>query len=121
MTMHPSELLFRLRQLPQDAAATIGQLAVAVECLSAQSQQIQPSAPVAFTPDQLITEEELADWIRESLSTLRKWRGSGKGPKFVRKPRRVAYLVRDVQDWLDGQKVSSTAEADARRDQRTKK
>jgi hypothetical protein len=33
--------------------------------------------------------------------SLRTWRRKGKGPKFVRMRTRIAYLVDDINAWLD--------------------
>lgn len=93
----------------------VSQLVAVVEALANRSEPFQGVAPLIGSPDQLINTEELADWIRESVSTIQQWRVSGKGPKFIRKPKHVVYLVGDVQDWLASQRVSSTTEADARR------
>lgn len=121
IAVDPSELLFALKQLPQDEAATVRQLLTAAERLAAQAQATRPISPAIVNPDQLITTEELAGWLRESVSTIHHWRVSGKGPRFVRKPKHVVYRVRDVQDWLDRQTVSSTSEVGARRNRRRRK
>ena len=113
--MRLPKILFSLKRLPQDDPATVGQLVAVVEALAYRSEPPQEFTPTTFAPDQLITTEELAGWIRESVYTVQQWRVSGKGPKFVRKPKHVAYRVRDVQDWLDSQRVSSTSENDMRR------
>jgi hypothetical protein len=42
--------------------------------------------------------------------TLAKWRLSGHGPKFIRVNRRIAYDPKDVQEWLDARRVSSTSQ-----------
>jgi hypothetical protein len=32
---------------------------------------------------------------------LQKWRLTGKGPKYIKKPKNISYKVGDVKDWLD--------------------
>lgn len=43
--------------------------------------------------------------------TLRKWRVSGRGPRYVKVGHHVKYDWRDVEAWLESRKISSTSEA----------
>jgi hypothetical protein len=48
-----------------------------------------------------------------TIGTLAKWRVSGAGPKFIRVNRRIAYHPKDIADWLNARRVSSTSEGGA--------
>lgn len=111
--MTPNEFLDKLKSLPPDTNLTPTHLIAVLEMLvkSAPSNE----ADIDCYPDsKLISEEKLAEWIDESVNTLQKWRVSGKGPKFIKKPKNIAYRVKDVRDWLDNLTVSSTAESHTR-------
>jgi excisionase family DNA binding protein len=56
-----------------------------------------------MTNDELKTTEELAERLRISTSTLRRWRSNGEGPKFIRVGKKVRYRQSDVEDWLSSQ------------------
>lgn len=53
---------------------------------------------------------EAADYLGLSVSTLNKWRVTGKGPKFVKLGRAVAYRTPDLHDWLEKQAKRSTSQ-----------
>lgn len=46
---------------------------------------------------------ELAKEIDVSTGTLARWRGNGRGPRFVRIAGRIHYLKSDVQEWIQSQ------------------
>lgn len=52
---------------------------------------------------ELLTSEEVAEWIRVSPSTLCRWRRTGQGPRVLwlsaTCPR---YRRRDVEAWMEG-------------------
>jgi predicted DNA-binding transcriptional regulator AlpA len=53
-------------------------------------------------PKSLLTPEELAAEFGLQPSTLRKWRGDGSGPPFVRLAYHVVrYRRADVEAWID--------------------
>lgn len=61
------------------------------------------------TPNDLIDENELCDWLRITTHTTRKWRLLGKGPKFHRLGGHlVRYSRAEVQAWLDANTYTST-------------
>jgi predicted DNA-binding transcriptional regulator AlpA len=62
---------------------------------------------VAIIPP--LTDEEVSKITRRSKSTLRRWRRTGYGPKFVRLQREVRYKAADVQNWLDSLPASVAA------------
>jgi excisionase family DNA binding protein len=49
----------------------------------------------------LMTEQELAEYVRVSLRTVRKWRAEGTGPPYLRAGRQIRYRKRDVDAWLE--------------------
>jgi predicted DNA-binding transcriptional regulator AlpA len=54
-----------------------------------------------FLTDRLLTERELADWLKVSIPTLRRWRMEGIGPEFIKcGPSLVCYQLAAVQRWL---------------------
>jgi len=116
--MTPDEFLFKLQNLPPDTVLTATHLAALLEVLKptalhAQAQVVEGNYDT-YPNSKIIGEDELGDWIGEAVSTLQKWRVSGKGPKFIKKPKNVGYRVGDVKDWLDTLTVSSTAESHVR-------
>lgn len=58
----------------------------------------------------LMRVNEAAGHLGLSVSTLNKWRVTGKGPKFVKLGRAVAYRVCDLHDWLEKQAKRSTSQ-----------
>jgi predicted DNA-binding transcriptional regulator AlpA len=51
-----------------------------------------------------------AAFLGVSISTLAKWRVSGKGPRFVKLGSKVAYRTSDLEDWLEAQTRMSTSD-----------
>ncbi|WP_417784189.1 helix-turn-helix transcriptional regulator [Terasakiella pusilla] len=56
------------------------------------------------------TEKEFAQYYRMSLQTIRSWRVSGKGPKFLKIGRSVRYKKEEIQKWEDSIICSSTSQ-----------
>ena len=56
--------------------------------------------------DELVSEQELAAWLKVSPHTLRTWRNRSQGPAFVRAGSLYRYKVSDVQTWLDARKIT---------------
>ena len=71
-------------------------------------------AELALTPvdlDRLITERAAAAFLNFSVKTVRNWRVTGRGPKFVRaSSNAVRYRLRDLMAWSEERLVSSTSE-----------
>lgn len=111
--MTPDEFIFKLKNLPSDTNLTPNHLIAVLETLSHSMGKDEDDFD-SYPSSKLIGEEKLAEWIDESISTLQKWRVSGKGPKFIKKPKNIAYKVGDVRDWLDNLTVASTAESHVR-------
>lgn len=63
-----------------------------------------------MTIDHLLSAKSLAERLNVTEGCLAKWRLSGDGPRFIRVQRRIAYDPRDVAEWLDARRVSSTSQ-----------
>jgi predicted DNA-binding transcriptional regulator AlpA len=48
----------------------------------------------------VFSEGELAKQLVVSRAALRKWRGQGRGPRFLRLGKCIRYLAADVEAWL---------------------
>lgn len=58
----------------------------------------------------LIKPEDAASRLCLSSATLRKWRWEGKGPRFIKVGRKVAYRESDVTAFIDAQTRRSTSD-----------
>lgn len=50
----------------------------------------------------LLNEYDVADILRLSVATMRHWRMTGKGPKWLKLGSAVRYRPEDVQTYLEG-------------------
>jgi excisionase family DNA binding protein len=57
----------------------------------------------------LLTVEEVADLLRCSVSSLNKWRLTGRGPSFVRVGSRVRYSAADLITYIARRTATSTS------------
>ena len=71
--------------------------------------------PPAVGVDQLLTERQAAVALLISVKTLQAWRVEGRNVPFVRIGRRIAYRVRDINDFIERNRFASTSEADVAR------
>jgi hypothetical protein len=116
--MTPDEFMFKLQNLPPETVLTAKHLAALLEVLKPAA--LNPTAQIeegnfdTYPSSKIINEAEVGDWIGEAVSTLQKWRVTGKGPKFIKKPKNIGYRVGDVRTWLDSLTVASTAESHVR-------
>jgi hypothetical protein len=62
--------------------------------------------------DQLLTERQAAVALLVSVKTLQAWRVQGRNVPFVRIGRRIAYRVRDINEFIERNRFASTSEAD---------
>ena len=58
----------------------------------------------------LMTAEQVAAQIQISDKTLRKWRWEGKGPRYVKVGRKVAYRPADVEAFVQANLRASTSD-----------
>jgi hypothetical protein len=62
------------------------------------------------------TTRELAERLRVKPQTVRKWRLTGRGPRYTRlsdgrgRRGRVIYTEKSIQEWLDAHEFGSTTE-----------
>lgn len=111
--MTPSELEYKLKNLPPNTPITAEHIIAILGAL--QAPQVISNNAGAYSTwdnDKLIDTETLAEWIGEIPNRLKKWRVDGLGPKFISKSKHVAYRVGDVRDWLKSRTVQSTTQAD---------
>ncbi len=59
----------------------------------------------------LIGEHDAASILNLKVSTLRRWRWSGDGPRFIKLGGAVRYDPADLDQFIDENKVSSTSAA----------
>ena len=59
-----------------------------------------------------LTEQEAAEVLNRKPVTLRKWRMTGKGPKFIKDPEGgIHYEMEDIEMWVhSGQNEKETEE-----------
>ena len=59
----------------------------------------------------LLTTSEVAALLQVAEITLRKWRLSGAGPRFVRCGANVRYHHDDIDRWIADRTIASTSES----------
>jgi predicted DNA-binding transcriptional regulator AlpA len=60
--------------------------------------------------ENLLTTPEVAGRLGVAEITLRKWRISGSGPRFIRCGANVRYRTADIESWVSSRTVASTSE-----------
>lgn len=65
------------------------------------------TAPNAETPPRLLTIEEVSDWTRLPVATLRFKRSRGEGPPSLKLGRRVLYRYEAVEAWIESQAAAT--------------
>lgn len=61
----------------------------------------QGTAPTADERRQLLSIEELADYLDVPVATVRRWRIDKTGPRGIRVGRHIRYRPSDVEFWLE--------------------
>jgi len=61
----------------------------------------------------LLSTKQAARYLGLAVSTLNKWRCYGEGPKFLKLGRAVRYMESDLQAFVKGRRLGSTAEIGA--------
>lgn len=57
----------------------------------------------------LLTDKELAKYLRVSLPTIHRWRASGEGPTPRKLGKKlVRYRLEDANAWIEGRAMSGT-------------
>jgi predicted DNA-binding transcriptional regulator AlpA len=59
----------------------------------------------------LLTTAAMCEWIGIAPATAASWRVYGRGPKHVKVGARVFYDSRDVEEWIESNKRTSTSAA----------
>ena len=80
--------------------------------------EVNQTPTPAVGVDQLLTERQAAVALLVSVKTLQAWRVQGRNVPFVRIGRRIAYRVRDINDFIEKNRFASTSEADVARAER---
>jgi len=62
--------------------------------------------------DELLIEEEAAEYLRQAPTTLRQWRHLRKGPAWVKVGKRALYRRSDLERFIDERRVDPSAEGD---------
>ena len=52
-------------------------------------------------PETLLNETEVAEYLKMSVASVRRWRLFRTGPKFVKIGAAVRYRRKDLETWLD--------------------
>jgi excisionase family DNA binding protein len=53
---------------------------------------------------ELLSIDELSDFLRVPVPTIYRWRSTGVGPRGIRVGRHLRFAVTDVLDWLEQKK-----------------
>jgi predicted DNA-binding transcriptional regulator AlpA len=61
---------------------------------------LKPLAPLPSHDETLIAAADLPRYVPVAQQTLARWRYEGRGPRFVKVGRRVAYRAGDIRHWL---------------------
>ena len=56
--------------------------------------------------DPLLTQAELAEYLRKPEGTLEQWRSRGGGPEYVKVGQSVRYRLSEVNAWLDAERAA---------------
>ncbi len=56
---------------------------------------------------QLLSMQELSDWLQIPIKTLYDWRHKGEGPPTIRVGRHLRFDPIDIVEWLDARKQVS--------------
>ncbi len=62
------------------------------------------------TSTQLLSETEAAQRLKLSTRTLRNWRVTGQGPKFVKVGRLIRYKIVEIEEWIEMNTRKSTSD-----------
>ena len=54
-----------------------------------------------MAPDQLLSIDQVAEYLNVPKSTVYKWNQHGTGPRFLKVGRYVRYRLADVDAWLE--------------------
>lgn len=66
-----------------------------------------------YDPDKLYPASDAALRIIGSYFTMARWRSENRGPAFIKMGARVVYSGRDLNDWLQRQRVATADQPEA--------
>lgn len=69
-----------------------------------------PLAVLQARRNSLLTDVQAAERLGLAVKTLRNWRVSGRGPRFIRLGRAVRYAVADLDAFIESGRRSSTSD-----------
>lgn len=58
----------------------------------------------SLKPGQLLSSQELADFLKVPVRTIHRWRSNGDAPKAIRVGRHLRFETRDVLEWMERRK-----------------
>lgn len=61
-------------------------------------------------PDELLTPTAASEFLKITVVTLQRWRTEGCGPPYCKIGRRVTYRRSDLNEFVNGRVVQSTAQ-----------
>ncbi|MCC3305846.1 helix-turn-helix domain-containing protein [Sneathiella sp. HT1-7] len=65
---------------------------------------------IKYDPDQLINEQQAAEFLGYTVRALQNWRVRGGGPKFVKvSSRSIRYRRRELVAWSESLLISNTS------------
>ena len=64
-----------------------------------------------YDPDQMVTEEVVAELFCQSIRTIQKWRITGYRPEFYKIGRSVRYKRSEIVDWMNEKRRAHTSAA----------
>ena len=79
----------------------------AVGVAAPRTQALQsPDNAKTLRPGQLLTIEQLSEWLQVPKQTVYKWRSCGHGPRGYRIGKHVRFEVKEIERWLLAQQES---------------
>ena len=70
-----------------------------------------------FSAGRVLSERDAAAYVDLSVSSLRKFRAEGGGPRYIKKTdRSIGYRVRDLDTWIESRVRRSTTDATVQKD-----
>ena len=60
--------------------------------------------------NQMLTEQDAADVLCQSVRTLQKWRVTGFGPSYFKIGRSVRYRRQELTEWVESRRMAHTSQ-----------
>jgi predicted DNA-binding transcriptional regulator AlpA len=98
-----------------DPDSVARRVAIAAVCEAASRRVLREYPPrrtgrprIISKPSEIMTEHEVAAFVKMSIATVRRWRLFRTGPKFVKIGSAVRYCRQDVDTWLNSCAATAT-------------